>query len=73
MVWSIFAWNGLGLLVKQNGPPTGNDSAELPEDHLQPFMFFMNPNNDGAFMGDNAPCLPARTVRDLFEEQSGYF
>lgn len=73
MVWAVFTWHGLGPLVQLNRSLTGNGYVQLLTDHLQPFMDFMYPNNDGIFMDDNAPCHRARTVRDWFEEHSGQF
>ena len=49
MLWAVFTWNGLGPLVKLNQSLTGKDYVQLLGDHLQPFMDFMYPNNDGIF------------------------
>ena len=73
MVWAVFSWHGLGPLVRLDRTLTGNAYVQLLGDHLQPFMDFMYPNNDGIFMDDNAPCHRATTVRDWFEEHSGQF
>jgi transposase len=49
---------------------TGDRYVTLFGDHLQPFMDFMYPHNDGTFQQDNAPCHWARVVQYWFEEHS---
>ncbi|XP_054724724.1 cytochrome P450 4c3-like [Uloborus diversus] len=58
---------------QQGAVQAGGGSIMLLGDHLQPFMDFTYPNNDGIFMDDNAPCHRSTTVRDWFEEHSGQF
>lgn len=73
MKWAVFTWNGLCPLVQLNRSLTGNGYVQLLRDHLQPFMDFMYPYNDGIFMDDKEPCHRATTVRDWFKEHSGQF
>lgn len=73
MMWAVFTWNGLGPLVQLHWSLTGNGYVQLFGDHLQPFMDFMFPNNNGLFMDDNAPCHWATIVHEWFEEHSGQF
>ena len=73
LVWGVFTWHELGPLVHLNTSLTGDRYVTLLGDHLQPFMDFMYPHNDGIFQQDNAPCHRAGVVQNWFEEHSGEF
>ncbi|GBL75452.1 hypothetical protein AVEN_194631-1 [Araneus ventricosus] len=71
--WAVFTWHGLGPVVKLKQSLTGNYYVELLGDHLQTFMDFMYPDNEGIFQDDNTPYHWAKIICNLFKEHSGQF
>jgi hypothetical protein len=61
------------VLFRSSTSLTGDRDVTLLGDHLQPFMDFMYPHNDGIFQQDNAPCHRAGVVQNWLEEHSGEF
>ncbi|CAL1266671.1 unnamed protein product [Larinioides sclopetarius] len=49
MAGTAFSWHGLSPIVRLQQSLIGNCYVQLLGDHLQPFMDFMYPNNDGIF------------------------
>jgi hypothetical protein len=64
LVWVVFTWNGLVPLLRLNTSLTGDRYIALLSDHLQPFINFMYPHNDGIFQQENAPCHRAQVFQN---------
>jgi hypothetical protein len=68
-VWIYFSWNGLGPLVILHG----NINAEGYKDMLTHCVLFTVEGqfgDDCLYQHDNAPCYKARSVRELFVDNT---